>query len=227
MLKVWQIFYDDKSGGQLDPAFIPYDNTWKLSEFFENTVILDVWKNKKKEWRGADYVGVLSWRLFEKTRLTSEKIESRLGNKEIYLLTPPEFIGSQNYLAIKQVAAVARLMDDANLFPFKLSECANQKSQSACNYFLATPGIFDEYCYDYLSKAVEWLKANNRHPQISNSCLWRGRQYPIHTFVLESLFQCYYQYNNIPPEFIFDTDLKERVDKEREESQKLVEVILN
>jgi hypothetical protein len=70
-MKIWQIYYDNNSFSKLDKGFIPYNNTGKCTQYFENDVILDIWKNRKSEWQNEDLIGVLSWRFFEKTKLTS------------------------------------------------------------------------------------------------------------------------------------------------------------
>jgi len=68
-LKIFQVFYDIKSRKELDPQFIPYENT-RCSKYFESQVIADLHTQGKMT--DCEYFGVVSWRIWQKVkRLTS------------------------------------------------------------------------------------------------------------------------------------------------------------
>lgn len=69
-LKVYQIFFDQVSKGKLDPNWLPYDNTGKLTKFFENSVIADLIKTGKH--KNCDYFAVFSASVKDKVYFREE-----------------------------------------------------------------------------------------------------------------------------------------------------------
>lgn len=225
-MKVWQIYYDDHSRSKLDSRFIPYSNVAKLDEFFENSVILDIWKNKRSEWRNEDYVGVLSWRMREKTNLLFEDIQDKVGGTEVCIVAESRYYNARGTLNIEVVKHIAQLADQDKLFPFDLCDFDLKYDNKECvcynNFFLVSPKVFDDYCRNYLSVAVEWLKSKN----IKQKCVHRGESYPVQPFFLEGLFQCYVHYNKIPFKYIFD-DVRKRNANKIFEDKDITELLLN
>lgn len=64
-VKVFQVFYDAESRRELDPQFIPYENT-NCSKYFENQVISDLFDQGKMA--DSEYFGVVSWRIWQKVK---------------------------------------------------------------------------------------------------------------------------------------------------------------
>lgn len=184
---IYQIYYDEYSRNALDSGFIPYDNGFTHN--FENDVILDVWRSRT--WINAKYVGLLSWRFYEKTGLTSESIKlegdvnyfAPKGYKKYHHPFSRKGFGSVNELI--------RIADDNNLFDFKL---LNHPIDTIvwCNYWAVKPKVFDHYCTCYLSKVIEFFKDR---PEYNLMEMHRGKQYPAMTFFLEGLFSIFLQHN--------------------------------
>jgi hypothetical protein len=57
---ILQIYYDDNLERHLDKGFIPYDNSQKLTDLYENQVIIELYYNILNSNKKYNYVGVLS-----------------------------------------------------------------------------------------------------------------------------------------------------------------------
>ena len=181
---IYQIYYDDNSSKGLDSGFIPYF-TKSTPHNFENDVIIDIWR--RRDWINSKYVGILSWRFFEKTALSSGKLKLSGDINYFYI---PQFKKYEHPYSRKGFVSVNKMVDVADehcLFPFKLR---NKKINTIvwCNYFAVTPQVFDHYCTDYLSKAIEFFK--NR-PEYALTERHRGKDYFAFTFFLEGLFSIF------------------------------------
>jgi hypothetical protein len=215
-MKVYQIHFNEESKNRVHPPYIPYDNSQTCTLYFENDVILDVWRNKRSEWENEDYVGVLSWRFFEKTWLTyDDLIKGADGVTDVYLLTPPQYIGffksPLSNIGYRNIQEIAKIADKDNLFPFKLYKYDNENCISFCNYFLVKPYVFHDYCKNYLAKFIDYLEYS-RNPelkhQLSLLCPHNNKSHPAHPFILEGLFQCFVHHNRIPYKYIFNSLLE-------------------
>ena len=88
---------------------------------------------------------------------------------------------------------MVQLADKAKLFPFKLDRYKVKKNVW-CNYWIATPAVFDDYCTNYLSKAIEFFKGTELYDRTEKH---RGKQYLSMTFFLEGLFSVYLTEKNL------------------------------
>ena len=86
-----------------------------------------------------------------------------------------------------------QMADKAKLFPFKLDKYKVKKNVW-CNYWIATPAVFDDYCTNYLSKAIEFFKGTELYERTEKH---RGKQYLSMTFFLEGLFSVYLTEKNL------------------------------
>ena len=202
--QIYQIYFDQNSGQNIDPSFIPYNNVGVKTKGYENEVLIDVWINKRKEWKDADYVGVLSWRFFEKTKLRGVelfKIAAK-NNEPVISIFPKGYSATEHpYKRIhyKNILKLTQLVDKAQIFDFKLSGYPIKRN-IWCNYWIASPEVFEFYCSCYLNKIMtlfnttkdpellEALESTERH---------RGRQYSVVTFFLEGLFSVFCHRENI------------------------------
>ena len=181
---IYQIYFDDVSKSKLDSGFIPIRNG--ATHNYENDVILNVWRGR--EWVNSDYVGVLSWRFFQKTGLTSEEIQPK-GEINIYECAGYAKYDSHPFTRddYKSIIEMCKIADYYKLFPFQL-RCYKVNRNVWCNYWIVKPHIFDEYCTNYLSKAVEFFKDK----EIYNAKeMHRGEMVYSFTFFLEGLFSVY------------------------------------
>jgi len=83
-MNIYQIYYDESQKEYLYLDTIPLFND-ELSLYFENNVILDLYKKGKIE---GDYFGVLSWKNRIKNKIRSKKIRNSLGMILIFTHLP-------------------------------------------------------------------------------------------------------------------------------------------
>lgn len=180
---VYQVYFDERSKESLDNGFMPYKNG--VTHNYENDVILDIWR--RRDWINADYVGVVSWRFYEKTGLSSADLKPK---SDIMVIFPQNYEKYEHPFSRKgyiSVDKMVQLADKHKLFQFKLKR-AKIKQQVWCNYWIARPEVFDEYCTNYLSKAVEFFKDK---PEYELMEMHRGKLTPAMTFFLEGLFSVF------------------------------------
>ncbi len=88
-LKIFQIYYNEKSSQNLDSTFIPYDNSNGYAKWFEYGVFRENFLNNN--YKSSEYTGFLSWKFKDKTRIDSQRfisfIEQNEGN-DVYFLNP-------------------------------------------------------------------------------------------------------------------------------------------
>jgi hypothetical protein len=203
-LAVWQIYFNQHSAEALDDGFIPYSNKGKVTEYFENEVIIDIWKNNKELWEDANYVGVLSWRFREKTNLTSQDLENHILKSEkvgVFSMSPSLYDripSPYSYSAHESVKAICRLIDKHEVLPFKIAGYDSKgKFKNFCNYFVCTPEIFDDYVENYLYKLYTWFKTCDDEVLVAllnSKVLHRNNPHPIHAFIMEGLFERYVEH---------------------------------
>jgi len=199
--RIYQIYYDKNSFEKLDKGFIPYDNTGKCTRYFENDVILDIWKNKREEWINEDFVGVLSWRFFEKTKITSLQLKTAINTENsIYLLTPNIYLSydaSFSRLGYEQNRIICAEMDKVNLLNFKTTDF-DKNCKCFCNFFILNPRIFNEYVSTCLIKVKTYLETTN-NPKVINALKipirHRGMILNSAVFLMEGLFH-YWLFNH-------------------------------
>ena len=77
-MKIYQLYYADSCLPQLQEGFVPRknNNPDPNSLYRENLDIIDIYYNE--DWRKEDYIGLVSWRFFEKTGLTYNDIARAL-----------------------------------------------------------------------------------------------------------------------------------------------------
>ncbi len=189
-IQVYQIYYDTHSFENLDAGFIPYQTT-SPPHNFENDVILDIWR--KRDWVNAKYIGVLSWRFYEKTLLSSKDIKYKGKVITFDCVGYDVFDHPFSRKCFDSVNEMVQMADKAKLFPFKLDRYKVKKNVW-CNYWIATPKIFDDYCTNYLSKAIEFFKGTDLYDRTEKH---RDKQYLSMTFFLEGLFSVYLTEKNL------------------------------
>ena len=82
---------------------------------------------------------------------------------------------------------MVKLADEHKLFPFKLDQIKTNHV-CWCNYWVCTPEVFDDYCTNYLSKAIEFFKTTELYDSKEKH---RGEMYYSLTFFLEGLFSVF------------------------------------
>lgn len=181
-IQVYQVYYDEQSKEALKYGFIPYFQE-TTPHNFENDIILDIWS--KRNWIKAKYVGVLSWRLYEKTLLEKIKLSG-----DVVILNCKgyeEYAHPFSRKCFCTVNQMVKLADEHKLFPFKLEQIKTNHI-CWCNYWVCTPEVFDDYCTNYLSKAIEFFKTTELYEAKEKH---RGKMCYSMTFFLEGLFSVF------------------------------------
>jgi len=196
--QVYQIFYDEKSREKLDNGFIPYDNSGATHNF-ENDVILDLWLTRRNEWISKKFVGVLSWRFYEKTERTAKELYRVLRTTTADVVTiSPKLYSGQKHPFVREgfvtVTQMCRTADEHHLFPFTLYQYP-VSNIVWCNYWVARPEVFDLYCTKYLNKVITFFRDNRnetiRRQYDAMENHRDGKPYLSMTFFLEGLFSVF------------------------------------
>lgn len=185
---IYQVHYNETSEQRLDNGFIPYQNG--STHNYENDVIIDIWN--RKDWVNSKYIGVLSWRFFDKTGFVSSQIKTK---KDICIFVPLGYEKHEHPYSRKAYDSVNKIVqcaDENNLFDFKLCD-VDINEIVWCNYWIAKQKVFDDYCKNYLSKAIDFFKDR---PEYNLTVMHRGRLCPAFTFFLEGLFSVFLSKRN-------------------------------
>lgn len=226
---VYQTFFNKRTEKYLDPGFIAFDNTGKLTPFYENQILIDICLKKRNEWQYSNYVGLVSWRFREKCRLTPEEVFSRIEadnkKKQVYLLTPEKYIGKYppvfSRQGFGQTTELCRLVDEENILPFKIQHLDTYPIISFCNFWLATPEIFSDYIKNCLLPVMKFMqqgKFKQLKGILGTPVKHNDQPHPPHAFFLEGLFQCYLHYKKFTYDFILDKNPlpRKRISERRE-----------
>ena len=181
------MYYNDNQ--PLDPDCIPLDSRGvDVVPLYENHHILDAYKTKFDD---ADYYGVTSWRMKQKTGLTKKEIDDFIEKN------PAQFYTYYKHGAPTTNPLVQNIRSNTNigkaimrLIELGLFEQPNVEGYWVnvyANYFIATKEMWDKYI-PYLEKAIELCKTDEVLVEImKNTFNHRGEEYPLLCFVLEYL----------------------------------------
>lgn len=218
-IKIYQIHFDEKSRRNCYPEWELYDNSNKLTEFFENSVIVDLIANDKH--KEADYFGVFSHDVekdlpFKEDNLrfnpsTLKRVINKNGHdvfsffkrrKQHNIITQAE-----NYHPgfVKMIEAILEETKFLPYIPKRLDKIV------LFNYWIAKSEIYAQYVNELLIPAMNVLKSlpeayhdANYVKKVDERTKYRFIQafgkpyYPYHPFVCErlpSLFMAKYNYS--------------------------------
>lgn len=231
MISVFQIFFDKKSQEALDPAFYGYSNQFR-DEFFENRIIREVYQMSPQLKNGMSYIGVTSWKQHKKTHLSGKEILDVIQKdidagteKDIYIYSPIQGIKPRMQKDCKwhgiirqpdiwstplhkqpQLAHDNRLLNSSGVLPFNIFE---KWQYCHCNYWIAKPHVFEDYCKNVLIPAMDFFE----RPNILNSMpKWythkhEGRKTTSICFTFEGLFGSFVAQRN----YTFDYICKKKI----------------
>ena len=199
-IRIYQIGYDEYSLSMIDPNFIPYRQTGTPHNY-ENDILIDVYR-KNKRCKTCEYIGVLSWRFYEKTGWSGARlIQSITGESDVYVCNPAHYEKYKHPYSRKgfgSVDAMREYIDARNILPVRLSGVSIDRPVW-CNYWIARREIFTDYVQNWLIPVVACLK---RSPLYSATELHRGKPTLSVTFFLEGLFSVYLTQNSITCKFL-------------------------
>lgn len=192
---IYQLWYNEEQKKQLDPEYIPrkikeYDR--QKNPFQENNDIIDVYYNEK--WKEFELIGVISWRFFEKTKLTPESIYQQIEQGyDIYSMSPITYKKPKHHYDTREYAGmfeICQFVDSAKILPVKT--WGYNKIHSYCNYWLLTPENFEDYILNWLMPVMNLFKYSDEAKKLfSYKMAHRGDMYSTVVFFLEGLFSLY------------------------------------
>ncbi len=238
MLKLFQVFY--REDHFLDNGCIPFDARGiDVYPLYENKHILGLHKDGLS---GADYYGVTSFRMFEKTGLYKKNIDDFIEDNpgyDVYLY------GNQggaemlrNNVDPKSEASITPTA--IGLCWIRLAEIGLLKNPSLiyedwvncfCNFWIASEPVWDRYMI-YLQNTAHMLRNDSVLQWMTKNAKlkFRGKSYPIDCFVLEYLFGLFLKdnpdikYIDIPNKFTPDSRNRKSI---KNDTRSLMEVYQN
>lgn len=216
----------------MDHAFFPFENT-NRDEFFENSVIRKVYETADKS--NIEYLGVTSWKQKNKTHLSGVEIVNYIERdmlagteKDIYLFPPihgikPKLkedgkyhgtiyqpdIWSMHASRDPQLQKDDQLLNSSGVLPFNMF---SKWQYSHCNYWIAKPHVYDDYCKNVLIPAMDFFS----RPQIMHSLpKWTSHRHEDRKitsicFTLEGLFGSFIANSNYTFDYLCKKKIKGR-----------------
>jgi hypothetical protein len=214
---IYQVYFDEASKARLDPGFLPYDNSGRRTDYYENGVLLDV-HSSPRMWEGFDYVGVVSWRFADKTGLSSGDVSREMsgGSPDVFLLTPGMYMkldAPHSRRGFGGVQDLAREVDRHGVLPYRLYDYDSGDVVNFCNFWAAKPRVFDDYCRNYLRPMVDFLESSRDEKIMEwrrKTVTHRGKPYPPAVFMLEGLFQTYVHHSGLSYAYVGSAPLRSR-----------------
>ena len=201
--KCYQIYYNEETKKGLLPCFEPYFNEKKNTVFYENDVILDIYK--RIDSINEDYIGTTSHKFSEKTQLKSFEFEQlvnkNIGTYDVILFPHAKFLNEnvveRNKKFYSSIYKLMEIFDEENIFPFKM--CSDKWTCSYCNYWIIKKEVYKDYCKKILIPAINVFKKNKRIKEFCKVNLFshNSKKILIYPFLLELLMGFYVNKFNI------------------------------
>lgn len=221
MISVFQVYFDERSKDGLEEGFIPHYNSQE-DDYFENTVMKDVYEMNPDTKDTFKYIGVTSWKQYRKTRITSSELLEHITEKDIYIYSPPVqgldiFTGTDelphgiirqpdiwdgHFHRNPQIEKDTRLLNSSGVLPFDIFD--GKWQYCFYNYWIAKREVFDEYCKTVLLPTIKFYEQPVIKKQLPK---WythphTGRKHNSCLFILEGLFGAFIAHSNYSFEYI-------------------------
>ncbi len=218
-IQLFQIYFDAKSKKTLDKLLIAFYNIDKAFRWFENDVLRRLFvKNKFDD--TADYCGVTSWRLTEKTGFTAAELFHQIQQDK----TPVDcYFYSTEYLFCKRpkISDIGfhkewiTALNNAAILPYKIDiDILDGANKCYCNYFLVRPHILKDYIKTVLIPAMYFFDNSNACKKLREQTVThRGIQYPVAQMVMELQFAYYMYYMKISNKHLMTENIKNHMVK--------------
>lgn len=224
MVNIWQIYFDKESRSNCFKDWNLYNNEDKLTEFFENSVIVDL-INKGEHLKG-NYFGVFSHdikkdlvfkegnKVFNPSNLKDVVHEN--SNIDVFAFqkkrsNPNIIFQAEQYHSgfIKIVETILKETNYLPSIPKKLPQIV------LFNYFIARSNIYEQYVKELLIPAMEVLKTipesynNAKYKRVDQKTAQRFTQafgkpyYTYHAFICERLMSLFLYKNDYSFKQIF------------------------
>lgn len=228
MISVFQIYFDEKSYGFMDPAFYPFNNKIR-DEFFENSVIKRIYEMNAAVKNNITYLGITSWKQQKNTHLTGSEIISYIQKdlhdrkeKDIYIYSPIQGINPKQHNGIwhgtirqqtiwedhksmhEQISKDTQLLNKSGVLPFDLYDGKWQYCHK--NYWIVTQEVFYDYCKSVLIPAINFFDTQSLPKWYTHS--HEGRKTTSICFILEGLFGAFMAHRNYSFDYICKKKIK-------------------
>lgn len=205
LIKIFQIYYQERQSPLLDPDFEPYDNAGDSSPLLEFNVFTKLLQSK--ELQDVKLWGALSWKFGQKTGLSGAQFKKEIAANpgyDVYFCNPHSEIevlyhnlwlqgeaAHPNFIALcKEIFEVAGLPAEL------LIEIQPSLNFATANYFVATPTFWKRYAA-FVSRVL--LAANKKLSPTARAILFSSTADPsgVHAqasyipFVIERLFSVF------------------------------------
>jgi hypothetical protein len=226
LINIWQVYFNEKSKANCYPEYNHYDNSEKLTEYFENSVIVDLIRNG--EHKKADYFGVWShdirkelvWKEGE-LRFSPANLEIVVeANKHIDIFGFQKRRENRNIILQAEhyhkgfVAIVQRILEETKFLP-QIPKTLDHVI--LFNHFIAKSEVYEQYVNELLIPAMSvlaniheaWNDANYKKGKTTPEIKARfvkafGKDYyPMHPFILERLPSLFLQKYKLPFKHVF------------------------
>ncbi len=213
-IAVFQTFFDAHSSKKITPGCIPL-YVPETDRFFENSIILELVKGNGHQI--ADYIGIFSWRFFDKIPLPLPEIIQRM-DADRFSAPIYSFFGGLKHTAIWSNAEIKHPgIQQATQCLFsrlglELDLARLEAPVIYQNHFLCRPEVLHAYCNEMLEPAVKMMRdradtelqtllsqdASYHDPSKSTAQMRQlfGHKYPmLHPFICERLFSTWLTFN--------------------------------
>lgn len=219
-VRIRQIYYKPLHLGLLDEAWEPYNNSGKVSPYFENDIIRELYL--ALDHANSDYYGVFSYKFFKKHAKRGYFVEQKMQMDE-YSADVYSFFGNAQFKGRSKYNTFQDRMHP-NLLEigekivkklFNKDILKIQADRIYYNHWIAKREVFEGYCKEMLLPAMELMqgelkelvwtdsKYNNKalknhieinRPMDADRCMdvFGVPYYPHHAFVLERLPSIYF-----------------------------------
>jgi len=218
-LGIYQIYFDEKSHRTCEQEWNHYNNEGKLTEFFENTVIVDL--IERQVHKPYEYFGVFSHdirndRVYKEDtlRFNPSTLERVVSAYDVDVFSFEKRRRNTNIITQAEnyhhgfIKIIERILEETKFLPVIPKKLDNI---ILFNHFIARSEIYDQYVNELLIPAMKILKEmpeaykdSNYIKRVSNEMRARFMQafgqphYPYHPFICErlpSLFLSKYRYS--------------------------------
>lgn len=219
LVNIHQIYFDEKSCNNCDPEWTAYDNSEKLTEYFENSVICEL--VDRGEHKKSDYFGVFSHDVKAHINFSEDGLRFNPKNLETIIERNQgiDFFAFEKRRKQKNIIQQAERYHKGfvRMFQTILEETkflpeipATLENIVLYNHFVARSDVFERYVTELLKPAMKVLESipeafnDARYKRIDEPTKERfikafGKPYwPFHPFVCErlpSLFLAKYNYS--------------------------------
>ncbi len=209
-MKIFQIYYDDKTEKELDNSFIPFDNSnSNESDWFEYSAIREIFRTN--EFDQDELVGIFSPKFFQKTGLRGTDVIKVAENSnadvisfsphfpQIALFINPFIQGDYHHNGL--LDTTEKVFDTIGLKIDLKALVTDQTRTVYSNYFTAKYSFWVEYLI--YSEEIFQLAASSSEIaiELNSTVLYKGkRKVALKVFIIERLISAMLQHLDLNAE---------------------------